>query len=233
MPDFELGDGIDLEPDLNDAYLRKLSSLGQTRSFERNESLYYQGDKAAQIYVLKSGTVKSTRTDENGHEVLLKIHGPGSLLGLSTLRPMAVRDANGIAAEKSETASFSGDEFFDYMRSDGELGVLLVRVLLKRQQQLHARVSDVTGHSVEQRLARVLLQLNAEAATRVSAGTAPILPITHEELATLVLSRRQYVTAILRNFVSVGLIENQRRRIRVIDPVKLRQVILGERIGSR
>ena len=229
MPDFEFSDGLDLEQDLDDAYLRKLGTLGQARGFDRNEYLYLQGDSAVYIYVLKSGTVKATCTDENGHETLLKIHGPGSLLGLSALRPAAIRDANGIAVEKAETACFSRDEFFDYMRSDGELGVLLVRVLLKRQQQLHARVSDVAGHSVEQRLARVLLQLHAEVLTRIAQGTEPSLTITHEELATLVLSRRQYVTSILRTFVADGLIENKRRCIRIMNPVKLSRIFSGER----
>lgn len=230
MPDLEQSDGIDLEPDLNDAYLRRLGTLGHARTFNRHQHLYFQGDEAGHVYVLKAGTVKATRTDENGHETLLKIHGPGSLLGLSALRPTAVRDANGIAVEQTETTCFSRDEFFKYMRTDGELGVLLVRVLLKRQQQLHARVSDVAGHSVEQRLARVLLQLHAEVATRISSAAEPILPITHEELATLVLSRRQYVTAILRTFVSNGLIENRRRRIRIIDPARLGQIFSGEQI---
>ncbi|WP_282610457.1 Crp/Fnr family transcriptional regulator [Pelagibius sp. Alg239-R121] len=225
MSDFELSDGIDLEQDLNDAYLRSLAMLGQKRAFSRNEHLYFQGDTAGHVYVLNSGTVKATCTDENGHETLLKIHGPGSLLGLSALRPQALRDANGIALEQAETTCFSRDEFFNYMRSDGELGVLLVRVLLKRQQLLHSRVSDVTGHSVEQRLARVLLQLNAEVATRTPKNEEPVLPITHEELATLVLSRRQYVTAILRTFVSDGLIENKRRRIRILRPEKLNRIL--------
>lgn len=233
MPHFEPSDGIDLEQDLNDTYLPKLGNLGKKRAFGRNEHLYFQGDRAIHVYVLKSGTVKATRTDENGHETLLKIHGPGSLLGLSALRPAAIRDANGIAVDEAETACFSRDEFFNYMRSDGELGVLLVRLLLKRQQQLHARVSDVTGHSVEQRLARVLLQLHAEIATRIPAGAEPILPITHEDLATLVLSRRQYVTSILRSFVSDGLIENRRQRIRILDPEKLDQVFSGETAVGR
>lgn len=225
MPDFENSDGIDLESDLNDAYLRKLVTLGGRRYFDRGEHLYFQGDEANHVYVLETGTVKSTCSDENGHETLLKIHGPGSLLGLSALRPMAIRDANGIALETVEAACFSRDEFFNYMQLDGELGVILVRVLLKRQQQLHARVSDVTGHSVEQRLARVLLQLHAEVSTRIPQGAEPVLPITHEELATLVLSRRQYVTAILRTFVISGIIENKRRQIRILNPSKLGNIL--------
>ncbi len=228
MPHFDFGDGIDLEQDLNDAYLQKLGTLGQPRTFRRNEHLYFQGDQAAHVYVLRSGTVKATCADENGHETLLKIHGPGSLLGLSALRPVAVRDANGIALEDTGTACFSRDDFLCHMRADGELGVLLVHVLLKRQQQLHARMRDVSGHSVKQRLARVLLQLYAEVATRTPDDEEPVLPITHDELATLVLSRRQYVTEILRTFVADGLIENQRRCIRVIRPKGLGDIFEGK-----
>lgn len=224
MSDFDLGDDFDLEPDLNDVYLRDLGSGRQLRSFEYHEYLYFQGDAAAHVFVLINGTVKATCTDSNGHETLLKIHGPGSLLGLSALRPAAVRDANGVALEGVKTACFSRDEFFNYMRSDSELGILLVQLLLKRQQQLHARVSDVAGHSVEQRLAGVLLQMHAEITTRIPNGEEPVLPISHEELATLVLSRRQYVTSILRTFVADGLIENKRRKIRILESSALRDV---------
>ncbi|MGD9867685.1 MAG: Crp/Fnr family transcriptional regulator, partial [Hyphomicrobiales bacterium] len=131
-----------------------------------------------------------------------------------------------------EVTCFGREEFFDYMRADGELGVLLVRVLLKRQQQLHARVTDMTGHSVAQRLARVLLQLNAEIATRIVPGDRPLIHITHEELATLVLSRRQYVTEILRGFVARGFIESGRNTIAVADSKGLARVAGGERITA-
>ncbi len=218
---------IDLENDLNDVYLSKLYELGSMRFYERNSYLYTQGHQARQVFVLKSGTVKATCFDENGHETLLKLHSQGSLLGLSALRPTAVRDANGVVLEKAEVACFSGDEFFDYMRSDGELAVLLVRVLLKRQQELHSRLSVVTGHSVQQRLAHVLLQMHAEYSARASRREEIILPVTHEELATLVLSRRQYVTEIVRTFVKDGLIENSRRCIRILNPAKLNNIFLG------
>ena len=121
----------------------------------------------------------------------------------------------------------SRDEFFAHLRSDGELGVLLVQLLLKRLQQLHARVSEVAGHRVDQRLARLLLQLSAEVgAHRASRGLAEV-SITHEELATMILSRRQTVTTILRSFVLDGLIENRRRRITVVKPDGLREIVLG------
>lgn len=227
MPELELSDGIDLEQDLNDEYFRRLCSLGRSQRAEDGQYLYYQGDRATHIYLLHSGLIKSTQTDKNGHESLLKIHHPGSLIGLSALRPSAVRDANGVVISKAEVIWFGRDKFFDLMRADGELGILLIQILLKRQQQLHARVTEVTGHRVDQRLARVLLQLNAEVRTRVQDSETVKMPVTHEDLATLVLSRRQYVTAILRTFVADGLITNKRRCISVIDPVGLREIANG------
>lgn len=233
MDDAERSEGIDLEQDLSDDYFHQLCSLGHLKYAAAGEYLYCQGDRASHVYLLRSGLIKSTQTDKNGLETLLKIHRSGSLIGLSALRPSAVRDANGVVLSDAETVRFSRKAFFDLMRQDGELGILLVQILLKRQQQLHARVTEVTGHRVTQRLARVLLQLGAELRTRVSRDRTNDLPVTHEDLATLVLSRRQYVTAILRSFVSDGLITNKRRSIRIVDPAGLRAVADGRSEGLR
>ena len=220
-------DGIDLERDLSDDYLSLLSKRGPTQAYQSLERLYNQGEQAETIYVLLSGTVKSTCIDSFGHETLLKIHGPGSFLGLSALRPTGIRDATAITLESCRVVSFVRENFLDLMREEGQLGVLLVQLLLKRQQQLHARLSEVSGHRVDQRLARVLLQLESETNTRVPDGTKSDISITHDELATIVLSRRQYVTQILRTFVSNGLIINRRRRIELIDFDGLRKIAHG------
>ena len=220
-------DGIDLERDLSDDDLRLLGKRGPTHTCRADERLYYQGERAATVYILLSGTVKSICIDSFGHETLLKIHGPGSFLGLSALRPKGIRDATAITLEPCRVVSFEREHFFDLMREEGQLGVILVQLLLKRQQQLHARLSEVSGHRVDQRLARVLLQLESEKNTRVPAGTKSDIAISHDELATIVLSRRQYVTQILRTFVKNGLIVNRRRRIELIDIDGLRKIAHG------
>jgi CRP-like cAMP-binding protein len=227
MQNFDLTDGIELEHDLNDAYFEKLSRLGQPISFEVNQSIFHQGEAASWVYVLLSGSVKAIRSDENGHETLLKIHQVGSLIGLSALRPKAIRDATCIATQTVRAVEFSRNRFFDLMREDGELGVLLVQLLLKRQQLLHTRVSDVTGLSVEQRLARVLVQMHVEMSAYRNAQDQAELRISHEELAALVFSRRQYITAILRTFSKMGLIENKRLRLRILNAEALADIVSG------
>ena len=217
-PEFEFNYGINLMPDLNRTYLPRLFELGQMVMFKRGGHLYYQGDQAHNLYALKAGTLKGIRSDINGHQTFLRIGGPGSLFGIEALRNTAKRDASVLALEEVETACFHRGEQFDYVKEDGELGILLIQMLVRRIQLLHGRVGDLAGHSVEQRLASGLLQLYTETKARILRVNDIIIAITHEELATLVLSRRQYVTMILRKFVLAKLIANKRGQIQILDP---------------
>jgi CRP-like cAMP-binding protein len=225
MKSFDQTETIDLESDLSPNYFGKLSLLGKRGTFEAGQFVFHQGEDADYVFLLTDGTLKTTRSDEKGHETLLKIHQVGSLVGLSALRPKAARDANCIAAQNAEVRRFRRSEFFNLIRIDGELGVLLVQILLKRQQLLHSRVSDVTGLSVEQRLARVLVQMHLELEASGKASEQLTLRISHEDLAALVFSRRQYITAILRRFVASGMIENKRQKLRVLDVERLLDVV--------
>lgn len=224
MSEINLSEGVNLDTDLDGLSIKRLRALGTSRVFEPNEHLYRQGDPAKTVYVLINGSVKATSTHPHGFETLLKIHGPGSLLGLSALRPNGLRDANGISLGEVQTACFSSQQFLKVLGEDNGLSIMLIRVLLKRQQELHGRIRAMLGNNVEQRLADVLLQLGLEAATRSGAEPLPEISITHEDLASLVISRRQYVTEILRRFSAGGLVVTGRRRVRIIDPEGLRRI---------
>lgn len=227
MNNFDLTDGIELENDLSTEYFEKLSELGQQAFFETGQHVFRQGESAGSVFILTAGALKTTRSDEKGFDTLLKVHQVGSLVGLSALRPKATRDANCIAVQNSEVRRFARNDFFNLMRLDGELGIILVQILLKRQQLLHSRVSDVTGLGVKQRLARVLVQMHLELQSSADKSEPLALRISHEELAALVFSRRQYVTAILGEFAKVDLIENKRQQLRILDVDRLLAVVSG------
>jgi hypothetical protein len=65
------------------------------------------------------------------------------------------------------------------------------------------------------------LELDASA----QASEQVTLQISHEDLAALVFSRRQYITAILGRFVASGMIENRRQQLRVLDVERLMAVV--------
>ena len=66
-------------------------------------------------------------------------------------------------------------------------------------------------------LARVLLAVSRREKDLERPATKPEIHLTHEELAQLVNSRRQTITAILGRFVQAGYISKSGRRLFIED----------------
>ena len=63
------------------AYLRSLSHLGQPVTLPSGASLFNQGQVDDLFYVIVTGKVHVHMLSEDGHESILNIMGPGSLIG--------------------------------------------------------------------------------------------------------------------------------------------------------
>jgi len=216
----ELSIGVigDLTPTLGPAQVDKLCRRGIQLAYERNELIYRQGEPAEHVFLLLEGEAQSTLLNSAGNETLLRIHLPGSILGLTSLATVPWRDASAKAIHPSLLTKIARDEVKDLIVSDRELGLSLIRLLVDRMRDFHFRVGDLQAQTVEQRLARVLLAVSRREKDLENSTSRPEIHLTHEELAQLVNSRRQTVTAILGRFAQAGYISKSGRRL-VIDNV--------------
>jgi CRP-like cAMP-binding protein len=64
---------------------RRISALARVQRYVRREVLYLEGDAVAQVVLLLSGLVKSTKLSPGGAEVILRIGAPGDVLGAISL----------------------------------------------------------------------------------------------------------------------------------------------------
>lgn len=224
MREYNFGVGADLTATVPPAELRKLIAAGQRQTYAKGEQLYHQGDPAEWIYVLISGTVKATVINAAGHETLLRIHLPGSLLGLTALASNPKRDATAIALEPIETATLHRDTVLNALRADATAAPFFVRLLVDRLSEFHYRVSQLAANSVERRLAHVLLSLSRQEPAGAAKGELAVC-LTHEELSHIVNARRQTVTLALNRFAEAGLVRQIKRKLIIADPDGLARVL--------
>ena len=221
MRELSIGVIEELTQTLAPAQIDKLCQHGVELTFERGEVIYRQGEPAKDIYLLLRGEAQSTLLNFAGHETLLRIHLPGSILGLTSLATVPWRDASAKAIQPSVLARVPADTVKDLIFSDRDLGLNLIQLLVDRMRDFHFRVGDLQAQSVEQRLARVLLAVSRRNKSIEDCGAAPRMrpevQLTHEELAQLVNSRRQTVTAILGRFAQAGYISKSGRRLFIDD----------------
>lgn len=188
-------------------------NAGRITSFQRNRLIYRQGDQAENVFVLLDGVVQSVLVNSAGHESLLRIHLPGSILGLTALGTVAWRDASAKAIEPATVVIITRRDLQNLISSNSELALRLIRLLVDRMRDFHFRVGELHSQSVEQRLARVLLAI----CQRELDGTHPDglagVALTQQDLAHLVNARRQTINAILTQFVEAGYIVKKGRRL--------------------
>jgi CRP-like cAMP-binding protein len=215
MREYSVGASQDFAPILTAAEIDLLLGAGRLTSFARNQVLYRQGESADHVFLLLDGVVQSLLVNTSGHESLLRIHIPGSLLGLTALGTVPWRDASAKAVEPVTVARIKRQDMARLMGNNADLALHIIRLLVDRMRDFHFRVAELHSQSVEQRLARVLLAICPREEGGINPDGLAGLSLTHQDLAHLVNARRQTVSAILSQFVEAGYIAKKKRRLQL------------------
>jgi len=206
MREYSIGISQGLDPVLPREQIERLTEAGRAIRFEKDTYLYHQSEQAEKVYLLVSGRVNTFLVSSRGQESLLRIHLPGSLLGLTTLASSPVRDASAIAVESCETVSMDRKTLRALQQSDPRLGGYLIQLLLDRMSDFHYRVGELLCQSVEQRLSKALLALSQPDTVGEEREETETIMLTHEQFAHLLNTRRPTVSAALSRFARAGLI---------------------------
>ena len=222
MREYAVGTDQDLQSPLTPEIMRKLAARGVERHFRRGECLFHQGDGGSSVFLLVKGRVKVCLVSTSGLKTILRIHLPGSLIGMSALGSNPSRDGTATPLEPVTVVELTDADMQKIMLEDSALALRVMRMLLDRLADLHSRVADLQATSVEQRLARVLLALGRN---DPNAATDANIALTHEDLSNLVGARRPTVTTALTRFVDAGLIEKNGRNILIKDAERLMRLL--------
>lgn len=213
MREQALGAEGTLSPSLTEAQVAQITRLGTPVSLAKGGTLFRQGETFGGVYLLLDGRFKASSVNARGEETVLRVHYPGSLLGLTSLGVTRARDATLVALEDSRLAHVGREEFKGLMERDGALGFHIAQLLLERLASFHFLVHSVLPGTVEQRVARALLGF--------SGPDRRDLHLSQEELAQIVAARRPTVSQVLHNLADAGLVSLERRRIVILDADRL------------
>ena len=221
MREFSIGSFIDIGANLMKEHVNLLVGNGKISGFVKGQTIYRQGENAQDVCFLLSGQAKSVLINSSGGECLLRLHLSHSLMGLTALATSAIRDAEAIAITDGELVRIRREKFQELLKKNPDFGVYVVELLVNRMSDFHHRVGDFLARNVEQRLAHSLLSLSRCDPEKKTGSRRQPVCLTHEELASLLNSRRPTITAILNRFVAEGLISKKGRSLNVIDAERL------------
>ncbi len=202
----------------------QLSMDSPQRGLARGTFLYMPGDECEGVYVVVSGRIKISRTQENGREMTLGMVEAGELLGLECLQGLLGREAAAQAMEDCRIMLISEERMQGLLREQPELSFVLIGLMGQKLRSSEQVIERLLLKDVKARLAALLLDLATRCGQPAERGILLAARITHQELANLIGSTRETTTATLNQFKRNRLINMECRQITIAAPAGLERL---------
>jgi len=209
---------INLFTEMSSEEMGALAKKTRMESVSKKTPIFFPGDPSQQIYLLKEGRVKISRISEEGREVTLALLEPGEIFGELEVLDDAPRDTLAEALDDSKICVVSKALFLEMIHSMPALSFRLTKLIGFRMRKIESRVEDLVFKDVPARLAHLLLDLAKDYGKEAPQGVLLQIKITHQEIANLIGSIRETVSAVLGDFKREGWIAFEGRRIVLLKP---------------
>jgi len=213
MPDADLLARTPFFAGLDEAALQDVVARSEERELRRNDTLFRQGDEAAELFVVQNGRVAIANRSDDGRESLVALMEPGDLFGEMGLFD-GIRSADARALELSSVVAVPYGPVREALERQPSALWSVVELLAGRLRTVDEALADTVFLDVPGRTAKRLLELAGD-------GDQFQLPVTQEELAGMVGASRERVNKAISQFVRLGWLDQQDRVYKIRDREQL------------
>ena len=186
----------------------RIATTAQELSFARNDKVFGEGDEADALYVVRSGRVAISNRSRDGRESVVALMEAGDLFGDMGLFDGEGRSAEARALEPSSLVCVPYPPIRAMFDADPGLLWTVVAFLSHRLRTTDSALADAVFLDVTGRTAKRILEMAGDADEFV-------MPLTQEELASMVGASRERVNKAIAAFVKLGWITQSERRYQI------------------
>jgi CRP-like cAMP-binding protein len=199
--------------------LQDLCKDKKTKHYKKKADIFMEGDLPNNIFYLKSGSVKTYKTNLDGKELITNLYKTNDFFGFESLLENAPQKDSAIALEDSEIVIIPKHDFLTLLQSHRDVSNTFISLLCKKVAEKEEQLLNLAYNSVRQRTAEALLKMYNHQNTKES------LSVPREDLAKMVGTAPESVIRVLSDFKDEGLIEIVSGKVKILSASKLEQVV--------
>jgi CRP-like cAMP-binding protein len=210
--------------DVDDAVLERLAGRCRLRHFSRAEPVLWVGQRCDAFFIVVRGQVRLYLTAANGHEKVIELVGPGqsfaeALVFLGRSCPIHAQ-----ALSDAQLLEVPRQALLDELRLDAGIALSMLSGMSRR---LHGLVQDLQAGTLQSGLQRVVGYLLREVDPDTPGPAVVSLPASKATVASLLSLTPEYFSRVLHELEAQGLLDIERRDIRLPDPAALARHAAG------
>jgi CRP/FNR family transcriptional regulator, cyclic AMP receptor protein len=187
------------------------------RLAKRHSTIFRQGDIQKGIYLLLSGGVRVFYVAPSGREITRAYWFAGNFIGGPDVFAEMPNMWSAIATRDTSLLLLPSATLRALCVRIPNLAIGLIEAMAFKGRCYAAMAQMLGTRSASERMTQVLLLLADMYGTKSERGTDIDVPITHEEIAHMVGSTRQWVTIGLKRLQAQGLIDAGRGKLTIRD----------------
>lgn len=185
--------------------------------------IYYNGDQPAGLHCINSGKIKVCKNGPDAREQIIRLVGPGNIMGYRSLLGSATYSTFAVAIEDSRVCLIPRAEFTAMIAVQPDLALRLMALLSNELRMAENRMVELAQKTSRERLAETLLLLESKYGLEADGRTVAVR-LTRTELAGLVGTVTESVIRLLSELAKEGIIELDRSSIVILDRERLLEI---------
>src|SRR5262249_19166774 len=206
---------------LTPAQAERLERRALMRTFKRRSLIYLPDEPGQSVLVLARGRVKIKDVTPDGKETILAFIDEGEPFGEQALLDDEPRCEYAEAVVDSQVLVIPRDDLLWLMGQRPDVALSVTKLVGLRRRRIENRLRNILFLPSRERLVRLLQELVESHGIRRGNRCELGLPLSHQELASLIGVTRETVTVILGELQRDGLVQVRRCRITVLDCSRL------------
>jgi CRP/FNR family transcriptional regulator len=194
------------------------------RRLRAGQALYRRGDAFSFVYAVRSGTFKSELQLADGRDQVSGFHMAGELMGLDGVA-QGRHASDATALEDAEVCTIPYSQLADLSGGGAELQGVVTRLMSREIVREHSLMLLLGSMNAEERLAAFLLNISQRLKARGWSPSEFHLRMSRAEIGSYLGMKLETVSRTFSAFAQQGLLEVDKRHIRVPDLEALSRVI--------
>jgi CRP/FNR family transcriptional regulator, cyclic AMP receptor protein len=189
---------------------------GHFNEFAKNDFIYFEEDKADQIYLINSGKVKIGYVTDEGEEVILAILSKGEIFGEKAILGEEKRKEFAQALDKNTSVCpITTGDMIDLLRENKEFSLKIYKFIGFRLKKLERRLQLLLFKDTKTRLKEYLKEMADDFGyiNQISGDVIIRHPYTQKEIATLIGTSRPTLNILLNELQNENYLSFNRKEI--------------------
>jgi CRP-like cAMP-binding protein len=172
--------------DINENVLADLDRNKVSNDYKRGAKLFLEGNPPFGLYCINSGKVKLSKIGNDGKESILRIAGPGSVIGHRSLFSNEDYMATATALEDAHICFIGKKQIFEIVKENPNVAMQIIQTLGREMGEAEQKSAALFQKNVKERLAELLLTLKETYGLTEGPRCKLDIKLTREEMASMI-----------------------------------------------